>query len=326
MLSKESKITVLENFYGIDYALFGKPVSRVESCCPLLKEDYLAIKGALLSVYIEMIKLIEHEPTRLKEVVDSGSLKLRAKSNAKIAREYAERIVKSTKARQDIKESLKEAIKENANIDVSYIVENVIRQKAMALSVDSLLVAKALNESVEASNLNTWEGTLLEDSYKILRDNLIESAWQITDTYDEPLEEKMDGVTKAAIGVTAATTAATAGGYIYLRRQCKKSFPNDQEKFKKCVSMKKKNAHYGPKSKNESQELVDEAGIQELSANAKSYIKAGAKGAVQGAVVGGAVGLTMRKLRCKQLYKDDPEKAKACFSRLVGKLEPKEKK
>ncbi|MHA1816190.1 MAG: hypothetical protein ACTSX1_09310 [Candidatus Heimdallarchaeaceae archaeon] len=253
MLTKESKITVLENFYGIDYALFGKSVSQVESCCPLLKEDYLAIKGALLSVYIEMLKLIEHEPSNLKEFVDSDNLKTRAKGNARIAREYAERIVKSTKARHDIKESLKEAIKENANIDVSYIVENVIRQKAMALAVDSLLIAKALNESVEASNLNTWEGKLLEDSYKILRDNLIESAWQITDT-------------------------------------------------------------------------PEEVPVEEMSAETKNKLKAAGKGAVIGGVVGSAAGLAIRKLRCKKLYKDDPEKAKACFRKLVGKLEPKEKK
>lgn len=252
MLLKESKITVLENFYGIDYALFGKPVSQVESCCPLLKEDYLAIKGALLSVYIEMLKLIQHEPAQLKEFVDSDSLKYRAKNNAKIAREYAERIVKSNKARHDIKESLKEAIKENANIDVSYIVENVIRQKAMALAIDSLLVAKALNESVEASNLNSWEGSLLEDSYKILRDNLIEAAWQIMEAYEEPVEE--------------------------------------------------------------------------ISPSNKATLKAAGKGAVIGAAVGVPVGLAIRKARCKKLYPDDPEKAKACFRRLVGKLEPKEKK
>ena len=91
---KESKIAVLENFYGIDYVLFGQPIAKVESCCPLLKEDYLSIKGALLSVYIEMLKLIEHEPRQLKEFVDSDGLKLRAKNSARIAREYAERIVK----------------------------------------------------------------------------------------------------------------------------------------------------------------------------------------------------------------------------------------
>ena len=60
MLSKESKIRVLENFYAIDYIFFGKPLKKVTSCCPLIKEDYLSIKGALMSVFIEMAKMVEH--------------------------------------------------------------------------------------------------------------------------------------------------------------------------------------------------------------------------------------------------------------------------
>jgi len=46
MLSTESKIRVLENFYALDYVFFGKPVQEVEFCCPLVKEEYLSVKGA----------------------------------------------------------------------------------------------------------------------------------------------------------------------------------------------------------------------------------------------------------------------------------------
>ena len=54
MLSKESKIRVLENFYGVDYVFFGKPVGKIDSCCPIIKEEYVSIKGALLSVFVEL--------------------------------------------------------------------------------------------------------------------------------------------------------------------------------------------------------------------------------------------------------------------------------
>jgi len=209
---KESKITVLENFYGIDYVLFGKDLARVESCCPLLKEDYLSIKGAMLSVYVEMLKLMNHEPPKLNEFVDKSGLKSRARNSARIAREYAERLVKSTKSRHNIKESLKEALEENPNANVSTLVEDTIRQKAWSLAIDSLLVAKALNEAVEVSNMNTWEGTLLEDSYKILRDNLIEAAWQILDSQnlDEIDLQKIKGMGGRARKVGWRTAGASA--------------------------------------------------------------------------------------------------------------------
>ena len=71
MLSKESKIRVLENFYALDYVFFGKSVAQVESCCPLVKEEYLAIKGALLSVFVEMLKLVGHTPEAIEEHVRS---------------------------------------------------------------------------------------------------------------------------------------------------------------------------------------------------------------------------------------------------------------
>jgi len=209
---KESKITVLENFYGIDYVLFGKDLARVETCCPLLKEDYLSIKGAMLSVYIEMLKLMNHEPTKLNEFIDTSSLKSRARHSARIAREYAERLVKSTKSRNNIKESLKETLEENPNVNVSTLVEDTIRQKAWSIAIDSLLVAKALNEAVEVSNMNTWEGSLLEDSYKILRDNLIEAAWQIMESEEDVDEDYLDEV-HATSGEKLATGAALAGGY-----------------------------------------------------------------------------------------------------------------
>ncbi len=54
MLQKESKIRVLENFYGLDYVFFGKPVQKMQGCCEALAEDYMTIKGAFMSLMIEM--------------------------------------------------------------------------------------------------------------------------------------------------------------------------------------------------------------------------------------------------------------------------------
>lgn len=189
MLSKESKIRVLENFYALDYVFFGKPVSKVDMCCPLVKEEYLSIKGALMSVYVEMLKLIDHKPQAIEEKVNSKLLMGKARKSAQIARENSEKIVKSDKARANIKSTLKEALSDDPKADVSKIVEKTIRSKAFGLAVDNLLLARTIQESEKYKNLNEWEGKIVEDSYKILRDNLIEAAYMILYDDDDVVTE-----------------------------------------------------------------------------------------------------------------------------------------
>ena len=186
MLSKESKIRVLENFYGIDYVFFGKPVGKVKNCCPVVKEEYVSIKGALMSVFVEMLRLMEHSPQKLEEKVDSKALNEMAKQSAKNSRFASQKIVTTEAARKDIKNELKETLSENKNADVTKVVETKIREKAFRLAVDNLLVARALTEAKNLAAMNEWTGKIVEDSYKILRDNLCETAMMILD--DEQTE------------------------------------------------------------------------------------------------------------------------------------------
>jgi len=181
MLSKESKIKVLENFYGLDYVFFGKGLKTVNNCCPVVKEEYLSIKGALMSVYIEMLKLMKYSPSPLEEKVDSAALLSNARTSAKEARIAAQKVVATEAARNDIKAELKESLKENKDQDIPSLVEAKIREKAFRLAVDNMLVAKALNEADDLKEMNEWSGKIVEDSYKILRDSLCETAMLILD-------------------------------------------------------------------------------------------------------------------------------------------------
>ncbi|HUU86883.1 MAG TPA: hypothetical protein VMX17_03930 [Candidatus Glassbacteria bacterium] len=182
MLSKESKIRVLENFYALDYVFFGKPLKKVDSCCPLVKEDYLSIKGALMSVYVEMLKMTEHNPAPLEERTSSTLLLKNARVAARSAREAASHVVKTERARNDIKKELRFAIKEGEGDNIPNLIEYKIREKAFRLAVDNLMVARMLNESAKVNALNDWTGKVVEDSYKILRDNLCETANLILDS------------------------------------------------------------------------------------------------------------------------------------------------
>jgi hypothetical protein len=179
-LKKESKIRVLENFYSLDYTLFGKPVSEVDVCCPAFTEEYMYVKGALMSLVIEMYRLIKHSPAVLNEKVDSKDLLKRARKSAVIARENCEKLVTSPKGRKNVKESLRESLaKTKSDVDLEKLVQEKIRSKAFSLAVDNLLIGRVVSESKKIDKLNSWDGRIIEDAYKILRDNLVECAMNI---------------------------------------------------------------------------------------------------------------------------------------------------
>jgi len=176
-LSKESKIRILENFYAVDYVLFGKPASKLkEVCCEGLIDEYTSIKGALLSVLIELYKLVGHQPEAVAESINTKVLTKMARESAKVARENSQNLVTSSKGRADIKAELRETIEEQKNVDIEQLVKTKIREKAYRLAVDNLLIAKTISESAEYKKMNEWEGRIIEDAYKILRDSLVEQA------------------------------------------------------------------------------------------------------------------------------------------------------
>ena len=183
MLLKETKIRVLENFYALDYIFFGTPVSEIEVCCPLVKEEYLSIKGALMSVYLEMLKLMEHAPEESVEKVTSKDMMMDAQYSAQIARNEAEALVVTDKSREVIKQTITEAIHSDDDVDIPALVEQKIREKAFSIAVDNLLIGRSIYEAENLDDMDSWEGQIIEDSYKILRDNLVEAAHQIL--YDD---------------------------------------------------------------------------------------------------------------------------------------------
>lgn len=176
MLQKESKIRVLENFYGLDYVFFGKPVKKMKSCCEALIEDYMTVKGAFMSLMIEMYELIDHQPQEITEKIDNKNLRSLAIESAKIARVNAQHLVETAQGKADIKLSLKESLEENADINVEDEVRETIRQKAFGLAVDNLLIGRSMAESKSVEKLNEWDGQIIEDAYKTLRDSIVESA------------------------------------------------------------------------------------------------------------------------------------------------------
>ncbi len=182
-LSKESKIRILENFYALDYVFFGKPVLESTVCCPFFIQEYLSVKGAILSVMVEMFRLIDHTPPVINEKVNTKILKKMAVESAKSARETCKKLVVTEKGKEDVKNMVKDALNESkdAGTKMDEVVQKKIREKAFSLAVDNLLIARTITEGKKYTKLNEWEGKILEDAYKILRDQLVECALNIVE-------------------------------------------------------------------------------------------------------------------------------------------------
>jgi len=176
MLHKESKIRVLENFYALDNVFFGKPIQKMKSCCEALAEDYMTVKGAFMSLMIEMYGIIDHSPNVIENKIQTKDLRVQARESAKIARKNAQSLVETDQGRADVKAALKESLELNEDLNIEDEVRETIRKKAFGLAVDNLLIGRALVESKSAEKLNEWDGQIVEDAYKVLRDNLVESA------------------------------------------------------------------------------------------------------------------------------------------------------
>lgn len=186
-LSKESKIQVLENFYGLDYVFYNKPLKELDYCCPALAEEYVNLKGALMSIFIEMIKLMDHDPPTIDGKVEVAKIRELASISADRSRFAASRLMQTAAAKDSIKNSLMESIAvveedENGdNIEPQEFVDMQIKTKSFALAVDNLMLARPLSEAKDVKAMLSFEGKLLEDSYKILRDGLCECALIIID-------------------------------------------------------------------------------------------------------------------------------------------------
>ena len=184
-LNKETKIRILENFYSIDYVLFGKPLKNIELkedcevCNAALIEEYVATKGALLSTIIEMYKLIDHNPEIIQEKVNVKQLNEMAIKSAKTARKNALSLLDTPRGKTSIKNRLVESLTENKKVDLEEEVKTRIKEKAFSLAIDNLLVSRAINESTNYKELDSWTGKIIEDAYKILRDSLIETSLEI---------------------------------------------------------------------------------------------------------------------------------------------------
>lgn len=172
MLSGKDKFNLLSKFKAVDYICFGEPFSEIARSENINKEflsSYVTTKGAITSVAIEMTKL--SQPKSTDGTFDESNVVTEAKKIAASSIAASVQVMKTSKARDYIKEQVL------ANNDKSENVEKLIDQKmvesALSFAIDSLFIGSMLTEATTLDKINGWEGLVVENTYKVLRNDLV---------------------------------------------------------------------------------------------------------------------------------------------------------
>lgn len=177
-MNTQSKVKVLEGYHALDYAVFGKEHSSVEVCCPILKEEYVRAKGALLSCVIDLYKHIEYAPKAITESITASGIQSNAIATAKRARKEIKKNMVSESTKKIILSVIQESMsksKTKKKSEVQSVIESEIKKIAFSKIVDDILIKNVMNEST-VSNFKNSKGAVLLKAYKTLRENYIQSV------------------------------------------------------------------------------------------------------------------------------------------------------
>lgn len=170
-MSKSTKSEVLKHWFGIDEVLFGG------SAKDSLTEDnfakYLSTKGALLSNLYEIYQKIGYESdanyNTVKEMAEA-SVEL-----AKVSKERAKEILENASVGNLVRSEIKE-MGDVEGLSGEQVARYVVLKRRNAIALDSMLLETALKE--DKKKVSDWQGKVLVDAHKTLRDSLIDIALQ----------------------------------------------------------------------------------------------------------------------------------------------------
>lgn len=172
-MNKSRKVATLEHWFGIDNILFGKNAKEVITSTELY-EKYLVNKGAFLSNLYEIYDKLNYQPKR--EYSDINEMVKTGYKNSADALKNAKTILESSNIRKIVKQEIKEtSILED--LDESDVARYVVRRRRNAVAIDAMVMEEALNDS-NSKALTDWQGEILVNAHKTLRDYLIEISIQ----------------------------------------------------------------------------------------------------------------------------------------------------
>jgi len=171
-MNKAAKSEVLKHWFGIDQILFNGPAKN------FLDEDvlkqYLSTKGALLSNLFEVYKKIGYKPeNNFKTVADMSQA---ANELAENFKNHANEILSKTSVLKLVKEEIKE-LGSTEGLTEEQVAKYVVLKRRNATALDAMLF-EAFTSLPNKDALNDWQGKVLIDAHKSLRDSLIDISLQ----------------------------------------------------------------------------------------------------------------------------------------------------
>ncbi len=172
MANSKFKIAVLEHWFGIDKVLFGKNADSV------LKEEeldrYLTTKGAFISNLFEIYKKLGHQPSTQYQTVNE--MVEYSATQAGEATTRANEILKNSSVSSIVRKEIRE-MGSTEDLDESQVAHFVVLRRRNAVALDSMMLESALSPD-NKKELSDWQGKVLVDAHKTLRDSLIDIALQ----------------------------------------------------------------------------------------------------------------------------------------------------
>jgi len=178
MKNRKLMTKILEHWYAIDSLLFNDHAKYVIKEGSKFRE-YITLKQATLSSLYEYYQHIKYNPI----IESTGSEKVlieNARKSAIYGKKLASNILNKESVRSALSKKILREAKENNIKDVDGYSSVVVREKFTQISIDNVLIGVPILECVCKECCNDIKGQVMEDAYKMLRNNLIELSQSCT--------------------------------------------------------------------------------------------------------------------------------------------------
>jgi hypothetical protein len=133
-------------------------------------ERYLTTKGAFLSNLFEIYRKIGYKPN--KEYSNVSEMITLAENTAKASKARANEILRSSSVSKIVRREIKE-MGATESLSDAQVAQYVVKKRRNAVALDSMMLEAALSPRSKKV-LKDWEGKVLLDAHKILRDSLLD--------------------------------------------------------------------------------------------------------------------------------------------------------
>jgi hypothetical protein len=159
----------LTNWYAVDSVLFAdrdpqKIMTEQEY------KNYLVAKGAALSNLFEIYTKLGYHPTKVFE--NGEAVEKYGIRRGRLAKERAVQILSKDKIADQLREEI-EKTRLAEGVSTEDYAKYMLSKKIKSTALDIVMIESALAATNSKKKLSDWQGQIMIQSYKVLRDSLI---------------------------------------------------------------------------------------------------------------------------------------------------------